>query len=414
MADKKKSPSALFRSLVREQRKQEKLLLRVEACAARLQKRRTRLQASEEKIADLERQVSAPRKARAGKRSSRDGELKPARLIFNPASGRDHEDNAARLAKVVSCLRAHGIEARVGLKTSGGAARKLAEEAVKAGEELLVVAGGDGTLGDVAAQLVGSSTVLGIIPTGTMNNVARSLGVPLEIDDACALIAMGTTRHIDIGRVSSNGDSKGEYFLECAGIGVSAIAALGGQSFEKRHWRVIPRALRKFFEAKPGAMKVEMDGKVVKATTQIITVSNAPLMGTRMLTVPGAKMDDGLLDVQVYDGMGDAALVKHFKAVSSGSPGAVKTYRVRQIRITADDAVLTNSDMNILPEQHVIEMEVVPAALSVIVGNGIALSVPVESAPEAPTFADDPPVTSPDSVQPAEKIEAAEPPLDDQ
>jgi diacylglycerol kinase family enzyme len=177
---------------------------------------------------------------------------------------------------------------------------------------------------------------------------------------------------------------------------------------------VIPRALRKFFEAKPGAMKVEMDGKVVKATTQIITVSNAPLMGTRMLTVPGAKMDDGLLDVQVYDGMGDAALVKHFKAVSSGSPGAVKTYRVRQIRITADEAVLTNSDMNILPEQHVIEMEVVPAALSVIVGNGIALSVPVESAPEAPTFADDPPVTSPDSVQPAEKIEAAEPPLDDQ
>jgi len=103
-------------------------------------------------------------------------------------------------------------------------------------------------------------------------------------------------------------------------------------------------------------------------------------------------MDDGLLDVQIYDGMGDAALVKHFKAASSGSPDTLKTYRVRQVRITAEEPALTNSDMNITDERHVIEMEVVPKALLVIVGNGIGLTVPVESAPSAPTFADDPPI----------------------
>src|SRR4029434_4376976 len=118
----------------------------------------------------------------------------------------------------------------------------------------------------------------------------------------------------------------------------------------------------KFFEAKPVAMRVEMDGEVVDASTQMVTISNAPLMGNQMLAVPGAKMDDGLLDVQVYDGMGDAALVKHFKAASSGSPQELKTYQVRRVRITSEEPVLINSDMNITPEQRVIEMEVVPGA----------------------------------------------------
>jgi diacylglycerol kinase (ATP) len=397
MTQKAKSQAALYGDLVRRQRRHKKLLARLEKSSARMDRRKERLKALEEKIAGLEQRLSEPRKARLGKRSPRDGELKRARLIFNPASGRNDEDNAARLTKLVASLRAHGIEARVGLKTSGSAARKLAREAVKAGEALVIVAGGDGTLGDVAAELAGSTTVLGIVPTGTMNNVARSLGVPLEINDACALIGMGTTRHIDLGRVVSNGNSKAEYFLECAGVGVRAIAALGGQAFAKKRWRVVPRALRKFFEAKPGAMKVEMDGDVVDASTQIVTVSNAPLMGNQMLAVPGAKMDDGLLDVQVYDGMSDAALVKHFKAASSGSPKELKTYQVRHVRITSDQPVLTNSDMNITPEQHVIEMEVVPGAVAVIVGNGIALSVPVESAPAAPTFGEDPPVTTADA-----------------
>ena len=81
-------------------------------------------------------------------------------------------------------------------------------------------------------------------------------------------------------------------------------------------------------------------------------------------------------------------------AASSGSPDALKTYRARRVRITADEPVLNNSDMNITRQRHVVEIEIVPKALSMIVGNGIGLSVPVESAPPAPTFADNPPQTN--------------------
>ena len=399
----KRSRPALFRSLVLKQKKREKLLAKLEKTSTRLERRKARFLTLEADIADIEGRLSEPRKGRPGQQAASNRELTRARLIFNPASGRDNEDNAARLAKIVSSLRAHGIEARVGLKTSGGSARQLARKAVEAGDALLVVAGGDGTIGDVASQLIGTSTVLGIIPTGTMNNLARSLGIPLGIDDACKLIGMRTTRHIDVGRVTSNDSKSSEYFVECAGVGLSAVAALAGQAFHKRHWGIIPKAFRKFVEAKLGTMVVEMDGNVVEASTRMVTVSNAPLMGNKMLAVPGGKMDDGLLDVQIYDGMNDAALTKHFMAASSGSPDALKTYRVRHVRITADEPVMTNSDMKITPQRHVIDMEVVPKALSIIVGNGIGLSVPVESAPGAPTFADDPPLTTADAVKaPAE------------
>ena len=404
MSSHKQSQPELFKALKNKQRKHEVLLVKVEKTVARLERRRARFQALEATIAELERRLSEPRKEQIGQMATTDGALKHARLIFNPSSGRDDENNAVRLGKVVSSLRAHGIEAHVGLKTSGHAARELARKAVHSGHPLVVVAAGDGTIGEVAAELIGSSTVLGIVPIGTMNNLARSLGVPLGIDDACALIGMGTTRHIDVGRVTSDGDSQPEYFMECSGVGLSAIAALAGQSFEKRRWRIIPRALRKFVETKLGTMLVEMDGTVVEASTRMVTVSNAPLMGNNMLAAPGAKMDDGLLDVQIYDGMGDIALARHFMAAASASPDALKTYRVRRVRITAAEPMLTNSDMQITPRQHVVEIEIVPKALKVIVGNGIGLTVPVESAPSAPTFAAGPPHTNGATPAPSERV----------
>ena len=378
--------TTILKALKHKQVRHVELLGKVEKTSARLDRRKSKLSALEATIAELERRLAEPRKRRGEK-----GEVVPGRrlaqLIFNPASGRDEQNNAMRLSKIVSSLREHGIEATIGLKTSGKAARTLAREAVRDGVELIVVAAGDGTIDDVASQLIGTETVLGLVPIGTMNNVARALGVPLEIDDACALIGMGTTRHIDVGRVHSSQSRHDEYFLESAGVGLAAIGALAGQALEKRRWRTLPRALQRFFEAKLGKMQVDIDGVVIEASTRIITVSNAPLMGNNMLAAPGARMDDGFLDVSIYDGMGDAALVGHFMAASAHTPDNLKIYRARRVTITTDESVLANSDLSIASERNLIEIEVVPAALSMIVGNGIGLTIPVGSAPAAPTFA---------------------------
>ena len=381
----------LAKALKRKQRKQQKWLRRVEKTAARLERRKLKLKALETEISDLERHVAGvitPTTAVGG----RNGALRQALLLFNPWSGKRAEnDHATRLSQVVDNLRAHGIRARVEIKTSGKVARALAREAADSGAPLIVVAAGDGTVEEIASQIVGSSTVLAIVPMGTMNNLARSLGVPLDIGDACALIGMGTTRRIDVGRVLSNTPTQEKYFLECASVGLSALAAVAGEAVEKHHWRILPRAIRKVFESKLSPVKVELDETVLQPRTRMVTVLNSPLVGKHLLGAPGAKMDDGWLDVSVYDGMGDADLIRHFMSAGSSSPDDLKIYRARHVRITSDEPMLTNTETKDATPLHVVEIEVVPKALSMIVGNGIALTIPVEAAPNAPTFAEDPP-----------------------
>jgi diacylglycerol kinase (ATP) len=394
MTSKDQSTQALAKSLLRKQLKHAALIAKVEKATDRLEWYKVKLQALEGRIADLERDLSDPRREHV-RPSGGEKEGKQAQLIFNPSSGSDKGDSAMRLAQIVDCLLAHGIHAHVGIKTSGKAARALAREAVRSGIGLVVVAGGDGTIEEVACQLVGSAAVLGIIPIGTMNNLARSLGVPLDIEDACALIGMGTTRHIDVGRVFSNTHQDVEYFVEGAGVGLGAVAALAGQGLEKRRWSVIFRALHKLFEEKHGTIKVQMDDTIIETHSRIVTVSNAPLMGKNLLVAPDAKMDDGLLDVAVYDGLGNAELVAHFVAASKGSPHDLQTYRARRVCITAEQPESTNTDKDVAAERRVVEIEIVPKALSVVVGNGIGLTVPVDAAPAAPPLHGAPPANGP-------------------
>jgi diacylglycerol kinase (ATP) len=127
-----------------------------------------------------------------------------------------------------------------------------------------------------------------------------------------------------------------------------------------------------------------MDKVTLEPRTSIVTVANAPMMGHNLLVAPDARMDDGLLDVAVYDGMGDADLIKHLKGIANGGGEPVPSYKTRRVRVTSDTPLPANADDKEAPPGRIaIEIEVVPRALSVIVGNGIGLSVPVEATPGA-------------------------------
>ena len=383
-----KGKRKLNKELARTREEHKILLAKVEKTRAKLEKRKRKLQRLEATIADLERRTVDPSKKRLGQAMANDANLRRARLIVNPDSGKSKTDNSKRLVEIIGSLRAHGIVAGIDLKTSGRAARELAKEAVESGEELVIVAGGDGTIEEVASQLVNTKTSLGIIPVGTMNNVARSLGIPLTIDDACALIGMGTTRQIDVGRVVANADPEVEYFLEAAGIGLSAIIIPSGHALEKQRWGAIPVALGKLFDTKPEAIEVELDdGRVIQAYSQMVTVSNAPLTGKNLMVAPDAKMDDGELDIAIYDGMGKTDLMRYFASTGNGARPQdphVKFYRGHGVRIRASQALEASSDKDVIGAKRDFEIEVVPHALSVIVGKGIGLSLPVEAVPSTP------------------------------
>jgi diacylglycerol kinase (ATP) len=394
MATDDKERLKAVKGLHRAQEKHTALLGEVEKARAKMDKRKRKLQMLEAKIARLERASAEPKKelgqpAANGHTVVKTDNLRRARLIYNPESGGESANDSRRLVEIVSRLREHGILAGIDLKTSGKVARDLAKAAIENGDDLVIVAGGDGTIEDVASELVGSKTTLGILPTGTMNNLARCLGIPLNIEGACALIGMGVTRRIDVGRVVSKEKAKSEYFLEAAGFGLSAIVIPAGQAVEKGQWGALPFALRKLFDSKPEPVQVELDEQEpIIASSQIVTVSNAPMMGKNMLIAPNAKMDDGLLDIAIYDGMTKTDLLQHFTAASSGQlsddPAKVKFYHARRVRIRANQTLDEVSDKDVLQKKQLVEIEIVPQALSVIVGNGIGLSIPVEAAPTAP------------------------------
>ena len=387
MKSKHQARQELKKEFERQREKYAKLQTKVENRRAQVEREATKLQKLEVSIAKLERRLHLGHGKGEGQTKDKDAALRRVRLIFKPSAGMNGQ-GAQQLDEILTRLRAHGIRADAVLKTSGKAVRALAKEAAANEEELVIVAAGDGTIEDVAFQLVGTKTALGVIPVGTMNNLARAWGVPLHIEDACALLGMGLTREIDVGRVHANQKSDVEYFLETAGIGLMAIAIPAGQAAQKHRWDLLPNALRKLFDSQPTHLTIALDdGPPIEVMSEVVTVSNSPLIGKNILISPEAKMDDGLLDIATYENMGKTDLLGYFMAVSDGKrtqDARVVVRRAKRVRLSADQPVDVHSDKDVFEGLQDIEIEIIPQALRVVVGRGMALTLPVDNVPSVP------------------------------
>src|SRR5512147_2096792 len=140
-----------------------------------------------------------------------------AKLIFNPASGKP-EESPQQLASILSEMQNHQILPEVYTVRPDSQLEKVVRNAIKTGIKLIVVAGGDGTIDSVMGAMVGTNATLGIIPTGTRNNVAFNLGITGDIPTSVALLRQGRRLKIDVGRIQSGYSRR--WFLEAAAIGL--------------------------------------------------------------------------------------------------------------------------------------------------------------------------------------------------
>jgi diacylglycerol kinase (ATP) len=243
-----------------------------------------------------------------------------ALLIINSKSGPAH-DSLLRVRELVDLLAGHGIAADVRVKLHKSQARREARAAARAGYPLVLAAGGDGTVASVARGLVGTQTVLGIIPLGTYNNVATSLGIPVDVPQACALIAAAPVRAIDVGEVRARGMKRPRAFLEFGAVGIAAPLATAGQGFEKGRWEAVTRHLPHVVDMSPTVLGIRLDGHraIHQSRSMLAIVANTPRAGAALVVAPQAKVDDGLLDVRVYDEMSQPTLAAHFLAVKVGT-----------------------------------------------------------------------------------------------
>lgn len=290
------------------------------------------------------------------------------KLIANPGAGNVLEA-ASRLEQVTHYLSDSGLKVDVALAHPKKEAIPIARKAVKDGYDVVIAMGGDGTLGAVIRGIAGSKVHLGIIAAGTENDIARSLGIPEDLKDACALIASGHIRKLDLGQVSTK-KSKKFYFFMLTAIGLTATIFPLIKEVPEGKWSGIKDGIAAFlkFDSKPTVF-LTLDGESkIETETMLVTVTNTPIIGARNLVAPDASMEDGLLDIAVYPGFSKVGLISYFlKTAHEGSTpdGTIQRYQARKIKIKTSPKLDVAAE-GIILGKGTARIKVLPGALRVI------------------------------------------------
>ena len=285
---------------------------------------------------------------------------KRALLLVNPRSRQGAGDLAAALEALPAC----GVELVIERLGEG---RRLGDiVAQHAGKVYLaVVGGGDGTLNAAADALVAARMPLGILPLGTANDLARTLGVPLDLAAACSVIGEGHLRSIDLGKVN------GKLFFNVAsiGLGVNVAHRLTGEI--KRRWGVLGYAIgvrdawrgTRAFRA-----RVTCDGRSVGLRSIHLAVANGRHYGGGMTAAPDASIEDGQLDLWSLRPMTPWRLLTLLPALRRGEHGSaaeVDAMRGEVIEVQTSVPMPINTDGEVTTRTPA-RFEVVHDALQVL------------------------------------------------
>jgi YegS/Rv2252/BmrU family lipid kinase len=292
------------------------------------------------------------------------------KLIANPNAGEgDASDAADNLKLVIGFLKKNGLKVDVALTSPKEEATPVARRAGKNGYKVVIAMGGDGTIEAVMRGMIGSKARLGIIPAGTQNNIAKSLGIPSDLEKACALIASDDTLKLDIGRVKTRKGKKFDFF-EMATIGLSATIYPDANKMASGKFSGIKATALTFFhqETKPKIFLTFNDESKINVETMLVMVSNTPIFGKNFMVAPEASLQDGLLDISVYPDFSKVELLRYYAAVmDEGYSGDKKAqhYQARKIKVKASPKLDVMAD-GVALGRGTVTIKVLPGALRVI------------------------------------------------
>ena len=290
-------------------------------------------------------------------------------VIINPISGGARRDAArARSELAAGVLSSIAEEGEVLVTARKGHARELALGAIARGCRLIVAWGGDGTVNEVGSALIGSPVPLAIVPSGSGNGLARDLGIARQPARALTRALRAAPRAIDAGELG------GRLFFNLAGVGFDARV---GSSFDRDlaggrgvagYFRIAARELLRY---RPERYRIGGGAAARAPTALLITVANGSQFGNGMTIAPGARLDDGRLDLVVFEETSRlrtiGALPRLFAGRAAGARGW-SIERIEQATIECDRPMLFHVDGEPVEGGTRLDARVLPAALRVCVG----------------------------------------------
>jgi diacylglycerol kinase (ATP) len=291
-------------------------------------------------------------------------EKKKILFIVNPISGMHRR---IKLSEVVyRHINAEQFDAEVKETEYAGHAIELSREAVRQKVDVVVAVGGDGTINEVASQIIGSETILGIIPQGSGNGLARHLGIPRMIPGAMRLINKMHVTEIDTATVND------VPFVSIAGVGFDALVAKLFAKGERRGFFSYAHLIStQFLYYKPKKYKLKfVEGPEWKTRAFFISFANSNQFGYNTAIAPNARLRDGKLDVIVVKkpGIFDLPLIANLLLLRAIDKSKyVKSFRSEHFWIYRKRNRVVNIDGEARKIGKQLEIKVNPRSLKVII-----------------------------------------------
>ncbi|MFN2274724.1 MAG: diacylglycerol/lipid kinase family protein [Anaerolineales bacterium] len=307
---------------------------------------------------------------------------KDSYVILNPAAG---SGNGLRQRESIEGgLAGRGISYQLELTTARGQAMDLARRAVEDGWERIIAAGGDGTANEVINGMMAARNrasikpALGVIGVGRGNDFAHGAGIPGEFEQALDALQSDSKRTIDLGRVRGGLFPGGRYFGNCVGVGFDAVGTIEASKLPRLggFLSFFFAVLKTIFIYHRGPLvRLTFDGETLELPVLMVSIMNGKRLGGGFWMAPDARPDDGLLDLCIVRQVTRRrifGLIPHFMRGTQGTQPEVRTGHASRIHVEALRGVLpAQTDGEIICiDGRELEVEILPAALQVLVGEG--------------------------------------------
>lgn len=258
-----------------------------------------------------------------------------AKLIYNPNAGRP-DLATAQLLHILTHLQAWQIQPEVYLVNKDSRLDAVVGDAVRHGIHLIIACGGDGTVDALIGPLIGTQATLGILPIGTRNNIAMSLGIPVgNIPAAVELLRHGQRRRVDVGRASSG--RRQRWFFESASVGLVPALYPAADDIQHGNLARIGDLLGALVALPLAEMRLNpVGGRQVVTQAHMILATNMPYYGPNIRISSSVSFSDGLLDVFVFSNLTKLDLLGYAMLVASGvmDDPRIQHYQVRGFEVT--------------------------------------------------------------------------------